>query len=506
MQSKDIKFNYYFFGSFLISLLSFTLGFIYMNYSTDIHHWSFILEPYFEYSMGKEFYKEIYLQYGSGIYRLMSLLSNFVPINFFNLGLLTSFIFSIKFIYIFKIFKFLKIQDNLSLVFTFCIFLIMTHAQVPWPDIYCGTVIVFFFYLVLKNQKKQNFKIILLSSFLLFLTIYLRNTYLLNYILCFSLFFIFSFFFKTNNSSYINKIFNYSLIFILIYFSTLYFNKDLYLWYIQGIGESKSYLGLDNNFFLSDLKQFIFIILRFAWHLIIPKNLFNLSLTLFFLICLLLIYFKFFKKKKISLDLNPILFFFICYGFGGLSQNLNKFESLRYMNSSISLYFISFLFLYSLFWQNKTYLKISIVIFSSYILLISIHFPQSSNFFPLKENDFKKYEKTNFAYFGDKMLPSEYQEYYGEVSQYICKKSEVYNLSFDRTFNYLCKNKPNKYSIFDKIKLEEKHLKNSIIITHYEIENFKLVKKINIPKLYRYTYSDKFFRFFPDVIFFYEKN
>ena len=31
------------------------------------------------------------------------------------------------------------------------------------------------------------------------------------------------------------------------------------------------------------------------------------------------------------------------------------------------------------------------------------------------------------------MLPSEYKEYYGEVSQYICKKSEIYNLSFDRT-------------------------------------------------------------------------
>ena len=114
--------------------------------------------------------------------------------------------------------------------------------------------------------------------------------------------------------------------------------------------------------------------------------------------------------------------------------------------------------------------------------------------------------KTKFPYFGDKMLPSEYKEYYGEVSQYICKKSEIYNLSFDRTFNYLCKNKPNKYSIFDKIKLEEKHSKNSIIITHYKIENFKLVKKINIPKLYRYTYSDKFFRFYQDDIFFYEKN
>ena len=96
MQSKDINFNYYFFGSFLISLLSFTLGFIYMKYSTDIHHWSFILEPYFEYSMGKEFYKEIYLQYGEGYLWFMSLLSNLVTINFFNLGLLTSFIFSIN--------------------------------------------------------------------------------------------------------------------------------------------------------------------------------------------------------------------------------------------------------------------------------------------------------------------------------------------------------------------------------------------------------------------------
>ena len=72
----------------------------------------------------------------------------------------------------------------------------MTHAQVPWPDVYCGTVIVFFFLFGFKNQKKQNSKIILVSSFLLFLTIYLRNTYLLNYILCFSLFLSFHFFSK----------------------------------------------------------------------------------------------------------------------------------------------------------------------------------------------------------------------------------------------------------------------------------------------------------------------
>ena len=139
-----------------------------MNYSTDIHHWSFILEPYFENSMGKKYYKEIFLQYGSGIYGLLNLVSYLIPINFFNLGLLTSFIFSIKFIFIFKIFNFLKIPDNLSLVFTLCIFLIMTHAQVPWPDVYCGTVIVFFFYLILKNQKKQNSNIILVSSLIYF--------------------------------------------------------------------------------------------------------------------------------------------------------------------------------------------------------------------------------------------------------------------------------------------------------------------------------------------------
>ncbi len=503
---KNLNFNYYFFGSILISLFSFILGLIYMNYSTDIHHWSFILEPYFENSMGKKYYKEIFLQYGSGIYGLLNLVSYLIPINFFNLGLLTSFIFSIKFIFIFRIFNLLNIPHNLSLAFTLFIFLIMTHAQVPWPDIYCGTALVFFFYLLLKNQNKQNNIITLFSSLILFLTIYLRNTYLLNYILCFSLYFIASFFFKNFKSNYINKIFIFSFIFILIYFFALYVNEDLYLWYEQGIGHSKNYLELDNQFLSSDIKQFIYVILRFFWHLIIPKNIFNFSLTLFFVICCLIIFLKFFKSKIYSLELSPILFFSICYGLSGLSQNLNKFESLRFMNSSISLYFVSFLFIYSFLQKNKKYLKISLLIFVSYLLLNSIYFPQSSNYFPLKENSFNKYEKTKFLYFGKKMLPSEYKEYYAEVSQYICKKPEIHNLSFDRTFNYLCENRPNKYSIFDPINFEAKYLKSSIIITHYKIKNFKLVKKIKIPKLYRYTYSDKFFRFFPDEIFFYEKN
>ena len=104
------------------------------------------------------------------------------------------------------------------------------------------------------------------------------------------------------------------------------------------------------------------------------------------------------------------------------------------------------------------------------------------------------------------MLPSEYKEYYAEVSQYICKKPEIHNLSFDKTFNYLCENRPNKYSIFDPINFEAKYLKNSIIIKNNKIKNFKLVKKIKIPKLYRYTYSDTFLRFYQDDIFFYEKN
>ena len=57
---KNLNFNYYFFGSILISLFSFILGLIYMNYSTDIHHWSFILEPYFENSMGKNIIKKFF--------------------------------------------------------------------------------------------------------------------------------------------------------------------------------------------------------------------------------------------------------------------------------------------------------------------------------------------------------------------------------------------------------------------------------------------------------------
>ena len=83
-------------------------------------------------------------------------------------------------------------------------------------------------------------------------------------------------------------------------------------------------------------------------------------------------------------------------------------------------------------------------------------------------------------------------------SKYIFKKSEIYNLSLDRTFNCFCENKLNKYSIFDQINYEVKYSKNSVVISYYKIKNFKLVKKMNIPKLYRYTFSDKFLSFYLD--------
>ena len=49
-------------------------------------------------------------------------------------------------------------------------------------------------------------------------------------------------------------------------------------------------------------------------------------------------------------------------------------------------------------------------------------------------------------------------------------------------------------------------LNNSIIISHYEINDLKLIKKIKIPKFYRYTSTDTFFKFYPDYIVLYEKN
>ena len=77
----------------IISLFSFLIGLEYTKYHTDIHHWSFILESFYEYSMGQKLYKDIFLQYGHGLTVFLNAINFLFIIDFYSIGILTSFFF-----------------------------------------------------------------------------------------------------------------------------------------------------------------------------------------------------------------------------------------------------------------------------------------------------------------------------------------------------------------------------------------------------------------------------
>ena len=133
--------------------------------------------------------------------------------------------------------------------------------------------------------------------------------------------------------------------------------------------------------------------------------------------------------------------------------------------------------------------------------------PKSSNFFEVYKGDKSNYLNINFKYFGSKKFTQDYIVYFQNINKAVCDKKQIYNLSFDRSLNYLCFNKSNQFSIFENYEdIKSNILNNSIVISHYEINDLKVIKKIKIPKFYRYTNRDTFFKFYPEYIILYEKN
>ena len=129
-----------------------------------------------------------------------------------------------------------------------------------------------------------------------------------------------------------------------------------------------------------------------------------------------------------------------------------------------------------------------------------------------QKNENFDFQLNEINYFGNKKLRPDYLEYYSDIEEIICKKKYIYNLSYDKTFNFICIEKKNtfKYNIFtgepDLIDLLNKgsNIENRVIISSYKLDNFQLIKEKILPKDFRYTKSDTYMKFYPDKLFIYE--
>ena len=531
---------------------SFYFGFIYSVFNTDFHHYSIILEPFLDAQNGFELNKDIFIQYGNGQVYLFKILSNFFEINFYTAGLVTQFIFSLKFIIFFFILRFFV--DNLfSTIGVIIYYLLYTFTQTISGDIYASFFLHLFVWVYLFNFKKKNFYLIILSSLLIFLTVSFRHTYLLNWV-AFIPILIFLNFFINKELKYENKIAINFLIILGIYLLYLFIDGRFFLWFDQFLGFGlNTYLDIGTDYEMNifeRIKKLIFYFLRIIRHSIWPTSYgSNYFFSVIFAANLIFIFnlsFKFFIQgvNKIK-GQNKLLFVLSLLSFCGSIQVIKAFEIARFLNASFPLLIIFIYLLYQIFntlknQYHKYFFIIFIFIFSIPLTLINIgsdysldelklikRYPFQSNNFQFGLNNhsvsleglIKIKNKYSFSsgYFAEpknkifkgKRLTQEYLDFYEDIEKDICNYSAIYNFSFDRTLHYLCADQK-KYiptlifrnNLLTKI-LETDNV-NTILLSHNKIPSLEILKIYNVPKFYRFNQSDTTMSVFSDVIYIYK--
>ena len=508
---KFIEFIYYFL-IFVLFGISFYFSTEYAVYNTDFIHWSFILDQVNSFINGQNLYKDIFLQYGEGQVTLLTFINNFYKINIYSLGIISSLIFGLKFFLIFKILTTIVSSRLLSFTCTFFIFISITYSQIPWPDFYSGLCLLIFFYTLIVNDKDQNLYLIIFSSFLLFLSIYFRNTYLLNFILSIIVYFLYEIIFIKKKNLYIYKIFLITTFFLIIYLITLLSNDNLKLWFDQGFGLSNQYFGTSELELINRIKKYFYYIARLIYHIVLPKNLVNLFFSLCILINLIYLLFSNLLIKKKLIENSSIKFISI-YGLCGLVQLMSHYEILRYINASISIYLVSFYFIEKIDIISKTKKFFFLIFFGLlYIINIASFFPMSSHNHKTANFPIETYNITNIKLFGKKKLSESYSKFYTDISQITCDKDHIYNLSWDKTYNFLCNEAKNiyKYNVILKnsdllSRLQKgENLNNRIILSSEKLDNLEKIKELKLPKFFRYTKSDTYMRFYSDIVYIYK--
>ena len=496
---------------FFISIYSFYFGKEYSLFHTDLIHWNFQLETILSFINGKQLYKEIFLQYGEGIVTTLGIINYFYKIDLYSLGIITSFIFALRFFVIYKISLLLIHSKHLSLILTLFVFLSMSYSQVPWPDFFAGFFLLIFFYFLIINNKKNNLLLVIFTSFLLFLTIYFRNTYILNFIGASVIYLLLNSVFLRDKNNYLNQVIFTTYVITIIYFVVLYANDNLLLWFSQGLGFSDHFFGVSDELFLERIKNYIYYILRVIYYILLPSDLPNLIFSISFILNIFyLIWFVIFSKNTIKE--NSLIIFISLYGLCGVVQTFSHYEIFRYMNASISIYFVAFYFISKLKFEPKK--KLYLMFFCLIIFFFNIveKLPTSSHKHKITNYPKEYYEISNFEIFGNKKFPKDFIKYYEDLKSIICEKDYIYNLSYDKALNFICESPKEtiSFSILNGDQNLIKELQNGLneksraVVSNEKINDLKLINIKTFPKYLRYTLSDTYMQFIPNKLYIYE--
>jgi len=509
-----------------IVLFSLYLGITYSTYHTDPWHWGIAAGLGIDFINNFKLFKEIYILYGPGFPILLKIINYFYTINYFTIGVITSLVYCLNIIFIYLIS--LKISNKLNALIIVLIFFSFTHyPQTPWADFYAGFCITLSIFFVNLHLSKRNINYIIIASLLLALSLAFRTTYLISILITILFYLAFTKFSNIHISDHIKKYFFYFTIFLFLYFFLLFISENLKLWYIQGLTSSTQ---LIKKKYIAEYDiSYLYLVLKFFYHFILPKKLENFYFLLLFITNLLFIII--FIKKNFSkikeLEKKNILLYLIL-GTAGLIQSLYQSDVFRNSMSCVSLFFVFVYFLNKIKYKKIIFIRVIIL-----ILLIPL-FPKDSyesnvNIFPTigyinKNNEHIKnkdnFYKTNIKFFDKHEFDQETKKYYTELKQLICNYKTIVNYSVDRTLGYIC-NQPNSIPspasliipVYVNAELENKYKNKNIeqdeiiIADKYFInKNLLLVKKTKLPSYTRFTKSDLFRQEFDNEIYIYIKK
>ena len=483
------------FVAIAIVISSYILGYHSFKYNQDFHHTGIQLSYLIDYKNGFKFFQEIYLQYGQGQTIFLLIIDKVFNINFFTIGIIVQIIYCLNLILIYRVICFLT-KKYYALLILFFIYLIHPYAVYVWSDYYSGLCLTLTAYFFLKSKEYNIFNYAF-CSFLLFLSIFFRTSYLITIIPAFFFFFIFC---KLNFFKYkINILLLFFIFYLVTYF--IYLNKNLYNWYYQGLGSITQYAygsthnlmaTIIDNFgeniwlFLKFLKMF----LRFVYKLLNLFVLNNFIFTFFLLINLYYFFDIFIKKKNKEINFYETKLIFLSFiGFFGFAQSFMIYATFKNINSTLGIFFLGIYILEKIKISGNLLLIIRIIILSILLMLIS-KFPNVSNYTRLITKNDGSFVKSQINIFSDSNLLIENNNYYIKLSEIICNQNKkVINLSLDYVIPYICNYNLKKYSVlaimpFQKNSVEDKLYKR-IFVDYILFDDEMLItsKDINNPNV-----------------------
>ncbi len=475
---------------FLLLVTSLTLSFLYTLNHQDFHHWSFILNSYYDIKNNFDPFKEIYLQYGIGQPAFFLILSKIFPINYLSVGYITATAYCINLFLIYKISK-KYLSEHLSLLLIFTIFGLHPYIIYPWPD-YLSSLCLTISILIFINSSRIY--LIFISALFLSFAYIFRTSYLVNISLFILITLIINFkYLKSKKILYFCNSFILILFFLIFLF---YIDKSLYEWIYQGIFSIKdyaygsSYKHMDK--IISIIGDYGWLFLKFSKMLLrLIENLFftlefkNIVFTLFLF---LNFYFLYLLIKK-EIKSNDLILFSIV-GLLGFLQSFMIFETFRNINATVLMTIPAFYLLQTR--ENKIFKNIIILIF---VFLTSMNiFTNSKKIYNITKN--KNYFFYDNNYFSKKKFNEENYIYYKNIYKKICSQKKILiNVSLETSLPYFCDTKTKKIvspNFLSWIKFVNKNLynrinrndlfENELLITTKNINNLNEIYSIKLPK------------------------